>query len=1005
MKAPHAFLRCLMALIVCSCLSKQVSADVNIPLAGNTLLIKGRFYYWVSPAVEAYGYHIDTYVAPARGYIPAKYISVKRHSTWPSTIAQVDGALSGRFVWDSSGAKTYHDSYVTNAPQTGSWNISGLTYTSLTETVETEINYTTGLVSGTNVGKHYTGVQKIRTESWDDGVLEYWNLKTSTPSSLYCGEGSFPLFGGIYTYTTTESVSETGSDGANSNYELDHYASSDGGWMVVYNVLSPEWTFISGRDPYLSRYSDWSNFETFYPGPYTEYESIVPEGYLTTANPVFAPVLLLVNGNLVAWTGGTIDITGVVTDTYTDTGTTGLQLEISGSARAFTAGSAPATVKVKVSPATSYTSIGECSVPASPEAAPEFDFSLGGWAIEGIVADTDGDGLSDYEETYRHSLNHEDADSDNDGLSDYEELCILTYEPTSTDTDEDGMDDGWEVTMGLDPADPKDAFADRDGDRVPNLWEHDRGTSGNNPSSVPALDATVDATLPTNVTLKRYATLQEAYDSLPSTPGYRAIVKVLRGVHQGSVNGVGAPKKVAWLAELGADRATGVDGTKFSGDDSTYESGMVLSDETVIDGLIFEFPASNDPAVRVVPDAAYSSVTTEVRLVNCIVRGWNIYHDVSYGLDSLGGALLNDGGDVWLVHTTLLNSSARPLYGASLFGVIENRSGNLHVMNSIAWDTWELSTDAVEGSAPTTVQTSVIKGGIGGAINSNPGLLLAGYLTPASASPDFLPTTSTVCMNAGTPIGLLNDIHGQPRGTTVVDIGADEWVSIDGDSLPDWWEQFWFGSLAQNDAGNPDDDWPENLGEYAWEQRPTGDQDGDELLDYWEELHFGSVTAQNGSGNPDGDMATNLQEYLADTDPNVAQTDWDNDGFLDSDEWTWFGTYSQTPQTDFDGDSLINSIEIAIGSNMSDPDSNDDGVKDGIAYMMGLSVTGTDSDGDGLSNVDELAMGTFVFAKDSDGDGVDDDVDYFPLDPLQSTSPTPSTGVTIVLLNPPGTPL
>src|SRR6185436_5815896 len=80
------------------------------------------------------------------------------------------------------------------------------------------------------------------------------------------------------------------------------------------------------------------------------------------------------------------------------------------------------------------------------------------------------------------------------------------------------------------------------------------------------------------------------------------------------------------------------------------------------------------------------------------------------------------------------------------------------------------------------------------------------------------------------------------------------------------------------------------------------------------------------------------------------------------------------------------------GSNPTDADSNDDGVADGTAHALGLSLMSSDTDSDGLSNAGELAAGTDPIKADTDADGVLDGADAFPLDPSRSAPPPPDAG-------------
>ncbi|NCT54430.1 hypothetical protein GW758_00530 [Candidatus Falkowbacteria bacterium] len=67
------------------------------------------------------------------------------------------------------------------------------------------------------------------------------------------------------------------------------------------------------------------------------------------------------------------------------------------------------------------------------------------------LIDTDFDGLSDYEEVMTHKTDPLKADTDDDGLSDYEEVKVYGSDPLKADTDDDGYSDGEEVKAGYNP--------------------------------------------------------------------------------------------------------------------------------------------------------------------------------------------------------------------------------------------------------------------------------------------------------------------------------------------------------------------------------------------------------------------------------------------------------------------------------------------------------------------------------------------------------------------------
>jgi len=66
-------------------------------------------------------------------------------------------------------------------------------------------------------------------------------------------------------------------------------------------------------------------------------------------------------------------------------------------------------------------------------------------------ADTDGDGLSDRQETLVYGTDPDRPDTDNDGLSDGNEVWVHRTDPLNADTDGDGMSDGKEVMAGRSP--------------------------------------------------------------------------------------------------------------------------------------------------------------------------------------------------------------------------------------------------------------------------------------------------------------------------------------------------------------------------------------------------------------------------------------------------------------------------------------------------------------------------------------------------------------------------
>ena len=117
---------------------------------------------------------------------------------------------------------------------------------------------------------------------------------------------------------------------------------------------------------------------------------------------------------------------------------------------------------------------------------------IANWSEESLGSDpynidSDGDGLSDYEEVYHFHSNPLSRDSDNDGLSDYEEVTVFRTAVMARDTDGDGLLDFEEIYRhGTNPL-----LADTDGEGLSDKEELEIGT---NPAHIDSdLDGLTDA--------------------------------------------------------------------------------------------------------------------------------------------------------------------------------------------------------------------------------------------------------------------------------------------------------------------------------------------------------------------------------------------------------------------------------------------------------------------------------------------------------------------------------
>ena len=169
------------------------------------------------------------------------------------------------------------------------------------------------------------------------------------------------------------------------------------------------------------------------------------------------------------------------------------------------------------------------------------------------------------------------------------------------------------------------------------------------------------------------------------------------------------------------------------------------------------------------------------------------------------------------------------------------------ITNCIVWDNNAGSAYQEIGksgsSNPSVTYCDVQGGYAGGNINAEPLLTPDGHLLAGSP-----------CIDSGTLTGapeVDQDGEGRPHGAGV-DMGIDEFIDTDGDGLPDFWEQEYFGDpIAADPDADPDGDGVTNIEEYElyginpimFDQRiiyvddsATGSDDGTSWMDAFTDL-------------------------------------------------------------------------------------------------------------------------------------------------------------------------
>ena len=130
-----------------------------------------------------------------------------------------------------------------------------------------------------------------------------------------------------------------------------------------------------------------------------------------------------------------------------------------------------------------------------------------------------------------------------------------------------------------------------------------------------------------------------------------------------------------------------------------------------------------------------------------------------------------------------------------------------------------------------------------------------------------------------------------------------------------------------------------NLDNDAYGDVCDSDIDGDQIPNNWEQSYsFNQYSAADASLDTDSDGLTNLQEYQYGTHPRDADTDGDKaiDGWEVANNFDPLNPLDGVdPAGDEDGDGLTNLEELALGTDINNPDTDGDNMGDGDEVAIG----------------------------------------------------------------------
>ncbi|MBD3192267.1 MAG: hypothetical protein GF308_16630 [Candidatus Heimdallarchaeota archaeon] len=630
--------------------------------------------------------------------------------------------------------------------------------------------------------------------------------------------------------------------------------------------------------------------------------------------------------------------------------------------------------------------------------------------------DSDADGLTDQQEQ-NLGLQTTNPDSDGDGLSDSQEWLELGTNPQEGDTDNDGIPDGYEYAhydlaggAGLDPTNPNDACLDADNDGLTNVEEYQNGTCAWHSNQTIAQDSDLDG-LTDYEEIYDYQTepinddcdgdgLLDGEEFYETDSGSTMTPQMMDADGDGQVNvfDPDADNDGLWDGQeliLGTCQVkVDTDGDNLSDYDEVYayQTNATLQD-TDYDGLTdYEelFVTHTDPLLADMDG-------------DLMCDFW----EIEYGLDPADPADATfDPDNDNLTNLEEYQLATNPLLAdTDEDGLLDGEEVQLFGTDPTLADSDE--DDLTDGEEVHQFQT-------------DPTL----EDTDRDGIPDGFEVAQGWDPLQPTEGSWDSDQDGLANGEEFIYQTDPFDADTDNDGIPDGFEVNHGLDPLVDDAGDDlDNDCLSNFHEYCRGTDPSRwDTDLDTLSDYDEHAGASGTTVPYptdptlADSDYDGlDDGAEIAAFAAfgsywseDLDGdgliNLLDDDADGDGLTDGYEY-YEGYHEQlgvwlldlTDPTDGlddqDQDGLCYAIEITIGTDPYDSDTDDDSMPDGFEYEHGLNATVDDAsedlDGDGLSNLEEYQEWTMPDDPDSDDDTLPDgfEVDYY-LDPLDAADAT-----------------
>jgi hypothetical protein len=320
---PRTFL--LFLLMLSAAAHASTTAPMFAGSPGLTLTIQGEDYTWTSPAIEDATWHYDTYTNTTGQTVAVKGMISN------ANLATVSGSTSTGAVAGYLQNGAYGDNHQSSS-SSGSWLISGVSYTDLAQDVTYQVDFTEGILQAIQTISDYTVSGDTphlhRYNYWDSDnfFMDIHDTFTGGHAPFSGLNSGLQALGNTYAFSSSSSQFDDYYDADEITWTDSFTDSSNGSTLSIKgtrgNDSSPSFTVTvwhPNAGMLASNYVAGSSSSPYYFAPDTNLTGVT---WLARPAPTLARAQLLLDGVLLNWQTGSIATDGTTIDNFGGGGVT-----------------------------------------------------------------------------------------------------------------------------------------------------------------------------------------------------------------------------------------------------------------------------------------------------------------------------------------------------------------------------------------------------------------------------------------------------------------------------------------------------------------------------------------------------------------------------------------------------------------------------------------------------------------------------------------------------------